>query len=286
MDPRDPATPQFASDNNAGITPEAFAALAEANRGHVVAYGGDELDASVPPTRSAPRSTPTRPCTSYSTARRRTRCRSPRSAAAPTPWSATRSRTSTSTSAAHPSSSAAAPSSSPSTRRMPSSLQRLLPPAPSPRTTSTPRARVRSRSRRRPSSARSTRPTKSGCSRGSRTIAACRCTWTARASPTRSHRSAARPRTSRGERGWTRCRWAAPRTACRSARRSCSSTVRSPTNSRGGASRVDNSPRRCASSPRRGSRCSMAARGCATPHMRTRWRAGCGTRSSGSPAYP
>jgi len=42
MDPRDPATPQFASDNNAGITPEAFAALAEANRGHVVAYGGDE----------------------------------------------------------------------------------------------------------------------------------------------------------------------------------------------------------------------------------------------------
>ena len=42
MDPRDAATPQFASDNNAGITPEAFAALAEANRGHVVAYGGDE----------------------------------------------------------------------------------------------------------------------------------------------------------------------------------------------------------------------------------------------------
>jgi threonine aldolase len=42
MDPRDPATPQFASDNNAGITPEAFAALAEANRGHAVAYGGDD----------------------------------------------------------------------------------------------------------------------------------------------------------------------------------------------------------------------------------------------------
>jgi threonine aldolase len=42
MDPRDPATPQFASDNNAGIAPEAFAALAEANRGHVVAYGGDD----------------------------------------------------------------------------------------------------------------------------------------------------------------------------------------------------------------------------------------------------
>jgi threonine aldolase len=41
MDPRDPATPQFASDNNAGIAPEAFAALAEANRGHAVAYGGD-----------------------------------------------------------------------------------------------------------------------------------------------------------------------------------------------------------------------------------------------------
>ncbi len=42
MDPRDPATPQFASDNNAGLAPEAFAALAEANRGHAVAYGGDD----------------------------------------------------------------------------------------------------------------------------------------------------------------------------------------------------------------------------------------------------
>jgi threonine aldolase len=42
MDPRDPATPQFASDNNAGIAPEAFAALVEANRGHAVAYGGDD----------------------------------------------------------------------------------------------------------------------------------------------------------------------------------------------------------------------------------------------------
>jgi threonine aldolase len=42
MDPRDPATPQFASDNNAGIAPEALAALAEANRGHAVAYGGDD----------------------------------------------------------------------------------------------------------------------------------------------------------------------------------------------------------------------------------------------------
>jgi len=42
MDPRDPATSQFASDNNAGIAPEAFAALVEANRGHVVAYGGDD----------------------------------------------------------------------------------------------------------------------------------------------------------------------------------------------------------------------------------------------------
>jgi len=42
MDPRDSATSQFASDNNAGIAPEAFAALVEANRGHVVAYGGDD----------------------------------------------------------------------------------------------------------------------------------------------------------------------------------------------------------------------------------------------------
>jgi len=42
MDPRDPATPQFASDNNAGIAPEALAALVEANRGHAIAYGGDD----------------------------------------------------------------------------------------------------------------------------------------------------------------------------------------------------------------------------------------------------
>jgi threonine aldolase len=33
---------QFASDNNAGICPEAFAALAEADRGHAAAYGADD----------------------------------------------------------------------------------------------------------------------------------------------------------------------------------------------------------------------------------------------------
>lgn len=33
---------QFASDNNAGICPEALAALHEANRGHVFAYGADD----------------------------------------------------------------------------------------------------------------------------------------------------------------------------------------------------------------------------------------------------
>ena len=38
MDPRDPATPQFASDNNAGLAPEAFAALAEANRAIIDGY--------------------------------------------------------------------------------------------------------------------------------------------------------------------------------------------------------------------------------------------------------
>jgi threonine aldolase len=32
---------QFASDNNSGICPEAFAALAEANRGHATGYGND-----------------------------------------------------------------------------------------------------------------------------------------------------------------------------------------------------------------------------------------------------
>jgi len=42
MDPRDPATPQFASDNNAGIAPEALEALSRANGGHATAYGADE----------------------------------------------------------------------------------------------------------------------------------------------------------------------------------------------------------------------------------------------------
>ena len=36
---------QFASDNYAGICPEAFAALAEANQGHEVSYGDDSWTA-------------------------------------------------------------------------------------------------------------------------------------------------------------------------------------------------------------------------------------------------
>jgi threonine aldolase len=38
----DPSPVQFASDNNAGICPEALAALKDANRGHVFAYGADD----------------------------------------------------------------------------------------------------------------------------------------------------------------------------------------------------------------------------------------------------
>jgi threonine aldolase len=38
----DVRAPQFASDNNAGICPEAFAALAEANAGHAPGYGADD----------------------------------------------------------------------------------------------------------------------------------------------------------------------------------------------------------------------------------------------------
>ena len=36
-----PSPQQFASDNYAGICPEAWAAMAEANRGHAAAYGDD-----------------------------------------------------------------------------------------------------------------------------------------------------------------------------------------------------------------------------------------------------
>ena len=35
-------TPQFASDNNAGICPEAWDALARANVGHTPGYGDDD----------------------------------------------------------------------------------------------------------------------------------------------------------------------------------------------------------------------------------------------------
>ena len=38
----DAQSPQFASDNNAGICPEALAAIAAANRGHAPGYGADE----------------------------------------------------------------------------------------------------------------------------------------------------------------------------------------------------------------------------------------------------
>jgi len=38
----DAHSPQFASDNNAGICPEALAAIAEANRGHAPGYGADD----------------------------------------------------------------------------------------------------------------------------------------------------------------------------------------------------------------------------------------------------
>ena len=38
----DAFSPQFASDNNAGICPEAFAALSAANRGHAPGYGADD----------------------------------------------------------------------------------------------------------------------------------------------------------------------------------------------------------------------------------------------------
>jgi threonine aldolase len=38
----DTQSPQFASDNNAGVCPEALAALVEANRGHAPGYGADD----------------------------------------------------------------------------------------------------------------------------------------------------------------------------------------------------------------------------------------------------
>jgi threonine aldolase len=41
MNVEEPARRQFASDNYAGICPEAFAAMAEANHGHEVSYGND-----------------------------------------------------------------------------------------------------------------------------------------------------------------------------------------------------------------------------------------------------
>ncbi len=45
MNAQVPARRQFASDNYAGICPEAFAAMAEANQGHEVSYGDDSWTA-------------------------------------------------------------------------------------------------------------------------------------------------------------------------------------------------------------------------------------------------
>jgi len=42
MPASDPYAPQFASDNNAGICPEALAALTSSNLGHATAYGDDD----------------------------------------------------------------------------------------------------------------------------------------------------------------------------------------------------------------------------------------------------
>ena len=41
-----PLAPQFASDNYAGICPEAWSALAAANAGHAPGYGGDDWTAA------------------------------------------------------------------------------------------------------------------------------------------------------------------------------------------------------------------------------------------------
>src|SRR5437870_12085286 len=45
MKKREPFSRQFGSDNYAGICPEAWEAMAEANRGHVRGYGDDEWTA-------------------------------------------------------------------------------------------------------------------------------------------------------------------------------------------------------------------------------------------------
>ena len=49
MDHRDATVPgcQFASDNTAGMPPEALAALTEANHGAVPSYGNDQYTAAV-----------------------------------------------------------------------------------------------------------------------------------------------------------------------------------------------------------------------------------------------
>jgi threonine aldolase len=45
MNPSSENRRQFASDNYAGICPEAWEAMAEANRGHVLSYGDDPYTA-------------------------------------------------------------------------------------------------------------------------------------------------------------------------------------------------------------------------------------------------
>jgi threonine aldolase len=73
---------QFASDNYAGICPEAFAAMVEANQGHEVSYGDDTWTAKASNLIRDIFETDCE-CSSCSTAPRPTRFRWPRSALPP-----------------------------------------------------------------------------------------------------------------------------------------------------------------------------------------------------------
>ena len=101
---------QFASDNYAGICPEAWEAMAEANAGHAPAYGDDRWTANAPPMPSARCSRPIARCSSPSTARRRIRWRWLRSASPITRDLLGRARMSKPTSAARRNSFPTAPS--------------------------------------------------------------------------------------------------------------------------------------------------------------------------------
>ena len=260
---------QFASDNYAGICPEAWAAMERANRGHATSYGDDPGRRGPPMPFASLFETDCEVFfvfngTAANSLALASLCQSYHSVIC------CDQRTWRPTSAARRSSSPTAPSCwwRPSadgklTPRLHSELatKRRTSTIPSRAWSPSPNPRRRAASTRSKSSKRSPPPARRHgllSAHGRRAL----CQRLRQPRP-------ARPPNSPGSAASTCCASAAQRTAWRWARRCCSSTARWPRTSITAASRPASWPRRCVFSPRPGWACSRAARGCATPSTPT-----------------